>query len=115
MDAVKKKGHSPIFPFSILYREIKDNLASSCDSIFTLIQDRTKRDTADQSKRACGPWIRDNEMHSKLIALKGWGDAISKTCTKLTLIVTKLPTEENLRSILSELNDQITSFVGSYL
>lgn len=115
LKASEKKGHSPIFPFSVLYREIKDNLTSSCDSIFILIQERTKRYSAAQSKHACGPWIRDNEMHSKLLALKGWADAISKTCTKLTLIVTKLPTEDNLRSILSEMNNQITSFVGSYM
>lgn len=115
MSASKSVESDGVFPFSIIYRELKDILASSCDSIFILAQDRASRCANISSNYSCGPWIKDNNLHTKLIALKGWADVVSKSCTKLTIIVSKVPAVENVKCILREMCGQITSFVGSYM
>ena len=104
-----------VFPFSALYEELKRILSSSCDSIFILLQERSRKSTAQSSSHDGGPWIRDNVLQSRLVTLKGWADMISKSCTKLTILVTKAPSESSLISLLRELSDQVQSFVGSYM
>jgi hypothetical protein len=104
-----------VFPYSALYGELKGILSSSCESIFILLQERSRKSAGQSSSQDGGPWIRDNVLQSKLVTLKEWADMISKSCTKLTILVTKAPSESSLISLLRELSDQVQSFVGSYM
>ena len=104
-----------VFPFSALYGELKGILSCSCDSVFILLQERPRKFAVQSSSHDGGPWIRDNVLQSRLVTLKGWADMISKSCTKLTILVTKAPSESSLISLLRELSDQVQSFVGSYM
>ena len=103
------------FPFSILYREFEEILSSSCESIFVLLQDRAHKCAIESSKCPSGPWIKDSDLHTKLSSLKGWAEVVSKSCTKLTVIVTKVPTADHVKSILQEMCGQVSAFVGSYM
>lgn len=104
-----------VFPFLALYSELNDILDSGCENIFILMQNRSKRYTTVPHNSDSGPWIRDNDLHLKLVTLKGLAELISRSCTKLTIIVTKTPSEVNLVSILREMSDQVSSFIGSYM
>ena len=115
MSARSKSEESGVFPFSALYTELKEILNASCENVCILMKDRAKRYAIESSSYPCGPWIRDEELHAKLVALKGWADVVSKSCTKLTIIVTKAPTASNISSLLSEVCSQVTQFVGSYM
>lgn len=115
MAASNSLENDGVFPFSVIYGQLKDILACSNDSILIMMQDRARKYAIDTSKRPSGPWIKDNDLHAKLIALKGWADVVSKSCTKLTIIVSKVPAVENIKSILAEMCDQVSSFVGSYM
>ena len=118
MDATELKAYpilGSVFPFSALYGELKDILSSSSDSVFILLHERSRKTAMQLSSCDGGPWIRDNVLQSSLVTLKGWAEMISKSCTKLTILVTKAPSESSLISILRELSDQVKSFVGSYM
>ena len=114
-EALKESKESSIFPYSFLYRELMEILTSSTDIMFSLMQDRSKKHSTALKDDAIGPWIKDSVLHSKLVELKGSAEVVSKTCTKLTLIVTKAPSANSLISILREMSDYVRSFVGSYM
>jgi hypothetical protein len=108
-------GNACVFPYLALYGELNDILDAGCENIFILILNRSKRHTAELKSGNCGPWIRDSDLLSKLVTLKGLAELVSGSCTKLTIIVTKTPSEVNLMSILREMSDQVSSFIGSYM
>ena len=114
-EALKDSKQCSVFPYSILYRELTEILTSSTEIIFSLMQDRSKKHSAASKDDAMGPWIKDGLLHSKLVELKGCAEVVSKSCTKLTLIVTKAPSANSLTSILREMSDYVRSFVGSYM
>jgi hypothetical protein len=104
-----------VFPFLALYGELNDILDAGCENIFILMLNRSKRHSTELQSGNCGPWIRDSDLLSKLLTLKGLAELVSRSCTKLTIIVTKTPSEVNLTSILREMSDQVSSFIGSYM
>lgn len=104
-----------VFPFLALYKELNEILDSGCENIFALMLKRSKRHTTELLSGNCGPWIRDSDLLAKLVTLKGLAEIVSRSCTKLTIVVTKNPSEVNLTSILREMSDQVSSFIGSYM
>jgi hypothetical protein len=101
--------------FLALYGELNDILDSGCENIFLLMLNRSKHHSMELLGGNYGPWIRDGDLLSKLVTLKGLAELVSRSCTKLTIIVTKTPSEVNLISILREMSDQVSSFIGSYM
>ena len=101
--------------FLALYGELNDILDSGCENIFLLMLNRSKQHSIELLGGNYGPWIRDSDLLSKLVTLKGLAELVSRSCTKLTIIVTKTPSEVNLISILREMSDQVSSFIGSYM
>ena len=61
------------------------------------------------------PWIKDRDLQGRLTVLQEAGAALSTATTRLTLVVSKDPSESAVASIVAEMVGLVEGFVGRYL
>ena len=79
-----------------------------------LQQDRKKQKSSFPEAFDC-PWIKDRELQARLVTLKSSADVLSKATTRLTLVVSKDTSEQNVTCIASEMVNNVTMLMNSYL
>ena len=94
--------------------ELESSLRTASETVVVLQQDRYKQKSSNPVEFKY-PWIKDRELQARLATLKSSADGLSKATTRLTLVVSKDTSEQNITCIASEMVNNVTSFMNSYL
>ena len=101
----------PTAAFPAGLSDLATALQTGSDTVLTMLEVRAK----EEKRPVSMPWIKDRELQGRLTALQEAGDALSKATTRLTLVVSKDPSEGAVASIVEEMVGLVHAFVGRYL
>jgi Grap2 and cyclin-D-interacting len=98
--------------FSGLYKPLQDLLVASLSDIAA--QMKARKSSSEVLPEIC-PWAKNDDLQGRLTVLKHWADVVSRSSTKLTIVVTKIPSEESIREILNEIHGQVGQLMMHYM
>ncbi len=99
--------------FEKMYSNVLLKIQDSIANIDILIGQRVSR--LKSGTVQCGSWKLDQTLKDHINNIKIHSESLSKTCTKLVLLVSAKPSQLTMESIIAELSDLCNVLVGTYL